>query len=421
MFKNTRNTANLCLAGAFLVYVAAEVGQAVFGIKGLGYIIAFAEAAMVGGVADWFAVTALFRHPFGLKIPHTAIIPKNKDKIGQNLSNFFRENFLSDSYVRENIEKYPIAQKAGMIIRNNKRYISNKAIRAVYLLSKSFKYDQFHVYIKNTISKRIDEVDIKDIILRLAKEIERKGHHQELVDFVLDSIKTWLKNPEHVEEVNNWIKRALKTDKEGKSTFTGTIKSWFMGSPDLHQYVEDFIEHLNSEKGQGLRDDIDLYFNRFIEGLKNDEKFSEKVIGIKNSMIENVDIDGLIRGFFVEVTKWVEDDLTSNDSKIRNQIDDLIDYVSTLLIENEDVQKWIKNQALDHLPKLIIENAEKIDNYFIQYIQKLNANEVSDMIEDKVGDDLQFIRINGTMVGGLVGLCIYSITHLISYVALIIQ
>lgn len=221
--------------------------------------------------------------------------------------------------------------------------------------------------------------------------------------------------------MNNWIKRALKTDKEGKNTFSGTIKSWFMGSPDLHQYVEDFIEHLNSEKGQGLRDDIDMYFSRFIEGLKNDEKFSEKVIGIKNSMIENVDIDGLIRGFFVEVTKWVEDDLTSNDSKIRNQIDDLIDYVSTLLIENEDVQKWIKNQALDHLPKLIIENAEKIDNYFIQYIQKLNANEVSDMIEDKVGDDLQFIRINGTMVGGLVGLCIYSITHLISYVALIIQ
>lgn len=415
IFKNTKNTANICLGFAFLIYVSAEITKTIYNIPHLGYVIAFAEAAMVGGVADWFAVTALFRHPFGLKIPHTAIIPKNKNKIGGNLSNFVRENFLSEDYVRENIEKYPIAEKAGQLIKNNKRYISNKSIRAIYLLSKSINYEKFHSYIKETISKRIDEVDIKDIVLRLAKEIENKGHHQELVDFVLQSIKNWLADPEHVKEVNEWIKKALKTDKDGSSSVFGTIKSWFVGNPDLHQYIDDFIKHLNSEKGKDLRNDIDIYFHRFIESLKNDEAFAEKIISLKNSMMKNVDIDGLIRGFFLEISKWVENDLISGESKIRAQVNELIDYVSDLLIKNETVQKWIKNQALEHLPKIIAENAEKIDNYFIQYIEKLNAHEVSEMIEDKVGNDLQFIRINGTLVGGVIGLAIYSFTNVVNY------
>jgi len=132
-------------------------------------------------------------------------------------------------------------------------------------------------------------------------------------------------------------------------------------------------------------------------------------------MMKNVDIDGLIRGFFLEISKWVENDLISGESKIRAQVNELIDYVSDLLIKNETVQKWIKNQALEHLPKIIAENAEKIDNYFIQYIEKLNAHEVSEMIEDKVGNDLQFIRINGTLVGGVIGLAIYSFTNVVNY------
>lgn len=415
IFKNTKNTANICLAFAFLVYVVTEIIKTVYNIPHLNYIIAFSEAAMVGGVADWFAVTALFRHPFGLKIPHTAIIPKNKNKIGGNLSNFVRENFLSEDYVRENIEKYPIAEKLGALIEKNKQEISNKTIRAIYLLSKSINYERFHSYIKETISKRIDEVDIKDIVLRLAKEIENKGHHQELVDFILLSIKNWLVNPENVKEVNEWIKKALKTDKDGGSSFSGTIKSWFVGNPDLHQYINDFIVHLNSSNGKDLRKDIDLYFHRFIEGLRNDEAFSEKIITIKNSMIKNVDIDGLIRGFFSEISKWIENDLTSKKSKIRIQVFQLIDYVSHLLLNNEDVKNWIKSQSLDHLPKFIVANAEKIDNYFIQYIEKLNAHEVSEMIEDKVGNDLQFIRINGTLVGGIIGLAIYSFTNVVNY------
>lgn len=415
IFKNTKNTANICLGVAFLIYITAEIIKTLYSIPHLGYVIAFAEAAMVGGVADWFAVTALFRHPFGLKIPHTAIIPKNKNKIGSNLSNFVRENFLSEDYVRENIDKYPIAEKAGQLIKNNKKYISSQSMRAIYLLSKSINYEKFHSYIKETISKRIDEVDIKDIVLRLAKEIENKGHHQELVDFVLQSIKNWLADPEHVKEVNEWIKKSLKTDKDGSNSVMGTIKSWFVGNPDLHQYIDDFIKHINSEKGQDLRNDIDIYFHRFIEGLKNDEAFSKKIISLKNSMMKNVDIDGLIRGFFLEISKWIENDLISEDSKIGAQVNEFIDYVSNLLIENEQVQKWIKNQALEYLPKIIAENAEKIDNYFIQYIEKLNAHEVSEMIEDKVGNDLQFIRINGTLVGGIIGLAIYSFTNIVNY------
>lgn len=416
IFKDTKNTANICLAFAFLIYVSAEITKAIFGYSYLSYIIAFSEAAMVGGIADWFAVTALFKHPLGLKIPHTALIPKNKDKIGQNLSNFLRENFLSTEYVKENIQKYPISEKSGAILESNKEKVLEQAINIIKMLVNSFKYEKIQVFLIETIILRFKELDLREIVLKLFEDVKKKNQHQELVDFMLKNVQEWLAVEENAEKINEWIKRAIRTDEKGHTTFTGRIKSWFMGDPELHRQITDLINHLNSEKGKELRKDIDNVFNRFVEGLKKDSKFAEKLESMKISLIESANVESLVSNLLQEMHTWLEKDLNDSNSKIKNKLEEWLNIAIDKLKTDPIVISWIKNNALKYLPKLIIENGEKIDAYLVNYIKKLDGNQITNLIEEKVGDDLQYIRINGTIVGGLIGLGIYSLSKGIEYV-----
>lgn len=411
IFKDTKNTANICLGIAFLIYMLAEIAKTAYKVPSLGYVIAFAEAAMVGGIADWFAVTALFRHPLGLKIPHTALIPKNKDKIGQNLSNFLRENFLSPEYVKENIQKYPISQKAGQLLELHKDKVLEQTIIVLKMIVSSFKYEQIQVFLINTIISRFKELDLREIVLKLFEDVKKKNQHQELVDFVLNNVQEWLAVKENAEKINEWIRKAIRTDQHGQTTFTGRIKSWFMGDPELHRQITDLINHLNSPEGADLRQDIDNIFNRFVEGLKKDSKFAEKLESMKISLIESANVENVVSNLLKEMHSWLENDLNDKDSKIKNKIDEWIVIGVDKLKHNEKVIVWIKQNALKYLPKLIIENGEKIDAYLVNYIKKLDGNEITHLIEEKVGDDLQYIRINGTIVGGLIGLLIYSLSQ----------
>lgn len=418
IFKDTKNTANICLGVAFLIYMLAEIANTAYKVPHLGYVIAFAEAAMVGGIADWFAVTALFRHPLKLKIPHTALIPKNKDKIGQNLSNFLRENFLSTDYVKENIQKYPISQKTGQLLELHKDKVLDQTITLLKMIVGSFKYEQIQVFLINTIVSRFKELDLREIVLKLFEDVKKKNQHQELVDFVLSNVQEWLAVEENAEKINEWIRKAIRTDENGETTFTGRIKSWFMGDPELHRQITDLINHLNSPEGADLRKDIDNIFNRFVEGLKKDSTFAEKLESMKISLIESANVENLVSNLLKEMHFWLENDLNDKNSKIKNKIDEWIVIAIDKLKNDEKVISWIKQNALKYLPKLIIENGEKIDAYLVNYIRKLDGNEITQLIEDKVGDDLQYIRINGTIVGGLIGLLIYSLSQGIEYISL---
>jgi len=411
MKKNNRYLANSFLFLTFIAYVIATYFKNQY--NWLGYVIAFAEAGMIGGIADWFAVTALFKHPLGLKIPHTAIIPNSKDKIGKNISNFIRENFLSESYLRENIEKYPVSEKMGIFLLQQKKSVNNLVINVIKEILKTFSLEQVQNYLYSLLLKKYKDIDIKKIIIKVLTDTKNSEKHFQLINFVLLTLADWLKDAENNKKVTEWIKNAIKHDAKGKTTFFGAIKSFFVGEPDLRLNVIDFHTYLNSPNGRELRVQINGYCDEFLHYLKTDKEIELKLEELKESIWKNIEPDEYINNMVQQLKIMVELDLDSENSKIRKEIDSIIELLSKKLTEDEKIKRYIKKRLLFYVPGFIIKNGVKIDAFFMNYIEKLNVKEVSDMIENKVGDDLQYIRINGTIVGGIIGLTIYSVTQFI--------
>lgn len=411
MDKKNRYVANIFLLSTFFIYIVSIFYKNEY--TWMGYVTAFAEAGMVGGIADWFAVTALFKHPFGLKIPHTAIIPNSKDKIGKNISNFFRENFLSESYIKENIEKYPISEKAGSFLINQKDNITVFAINALKETLQTFSYEKVQSYLVKMLKDKYEEVNFKTIIINALIKAKKNNKHLDVINFVLLALADWLKNPENNKKVTTWIKDAIKNDSHGKKTLFGSFKSLLVGEPDLMKNLLDFQKHLNSFDGRELRFQINNYFDSFLDYLENDKYVDIKLEELKVTVYNSMDVEKNIHKIINEIRLLVEMDLHSENSKIKNKIHLLIDNMANKLVNDVALKNHIKERIIHYVPKILVANGMKIDKFFMDYISKLNAKEISDMIENKVGNDLQYIRINGTIVGGLIGLSIYSVTHLI--------
>ncbi len=413
LYTNTKNLANGFLLLSFSLYVISNCLKYKFPI--LSYLVAFSEAAMIGGIADWFAVTALFRHPFGIPIPHTAIIPNSKNKIGQNISNFIRENFLSTQYVQENINKIEITNKFAQILKTNKTYISEKIVSFIFHVSKTFKYEELQHYITLLAEKKANDVDVQNMIFKMAKGLQEKKQHRELIRYLLMRANIWLSDKENEHAINEQIKILLKKNDSGKSSIASSLKGWIIGEPKLHQYLSDFISKTDNDNDETFYKHVDKYFSIFIEHIDKDPKIAQQIIEVKNDIIEGLDIKNSISSLMLEVNSMIEKDLISFDSKIKEKISQILDDIIEQCSNNEKFKKWVQDNASQYLPQMIISNAEKIDNYFIEYVEKLDAKEISSLIEEKVGDDLQFVRINGTIVGGLIGLLIHSGTEFVSY------
>lgn len=409
--KNTKNMAGICLLVSLSVYVIASIFENRYSGYGLGYVIAFAEAAMVGGVADWFAVTALFRRPLNLPIPHTALISRNKDKIGKNLSVFVRENFLSEAYVKETIKKIPLSEKMGELLDLNKRYLTNVAVRILLSGVKKLEGEDVQKYLKDIAVKKFKEFNVQEMTVKTLIDAYKKGSHHKVINFILNHLSEWLADPENKEMVIEYIKDIVKED----GGMFGSVKSYFVGDPDLKGSLDEFIFKYNHKHGAPLRKKVDDYVLVFIEYVYKNEDCKKNIENIKESIIEKIDLDTLLKNLVIEGQHLLKKDVTSHDSKVKKQIDEMIEGFINSLKTNEKVKNFVQDKALTYLPEFIVKNGQKIDEYFVNYLTKLDDKQISSLIEEKVGDDLQFIRINGTIVGGLIGLSIYSLTHLINY------
>lgn len=413
MFNNTSRKliANQCLMFALFLYILSVfcLDYSYF----FYYLKAFSEAAIVGGIADWFAVTALFKHPLGLKIPHTAIIPNSKSKIGKNLSKFIRENFLSEDYVRENIKKLNVKEKTYILLKENKLRILNSSINTILLRIENVNYKDLQIFINPIIKKKIEEIDLKPIIIKIIKNIENEKYHRFAFLTVLKSLNNWLSNPDNEKLTNEAIKNIIKKNEKGENSFSGVFKSFFFGEPKLYKYLSDFIISVEKDPEQKVLAKVDLILKDIYFEIENNSLLKYKLSKLKENIIRDLSIEEHLTDLFNDLKSWIKLDLNKEDSILKEKISN---YYETLLNEfntNTKVDKWINHQIEFKIPQFMSNNIDFIDNYFVEYIENLNTDEISKIIEDKVGEDLQFIRINGTIIGGIIGLSLFSITEII--------
>jgi uncharacterized membrane-anchored protein YjiN (DUF445 family) len=379
---------------------------------GWGYVAAFSEAAMVGAIADWFAVVALFRHPLGVPIPHTAIIPSNKDRIGENLATFICANFLSTPQVLDKLRGFNAAFKLA-------RWLADEmhAKQVAWPLGALVRYalsalDDVRVreFFKANVLEQVGRLDAATLSAQLIEVLTTDGRHQALLDAVLRKLANMLDHDEVKARVSDAIANEVKYLRfVGLDNVAGRY-----ATSKLVAGLISLVGEMADKPQHPLRLQFDEFTASFAARLRTDPELRTRFDAIKHELLQSPALGRYLQGVWSEVITWVRSDLEREDSSLRAGTAEAVRMVGLRLLGDVAMQAWINEQLLAQAPRLIERYREDIRQYIIARVAEWNTQEMTVELERNIGRDLQFIRINGTLVGGSVGLLIHTVTQLLS-------
>lgn len=369
----------------------------------IGYVRAFSEAAMVGALADWFAVTALFHHPLGLKIPHTNLIQNKKEQIGDNLGSFVVGNFLSPQNIRPYILKLKVSNFVGEWLskpRNQEILLHETASIVLDILHK-LDDEAVVKFIANKAREMSEDVKVNRIIGNGMDYILERNDHQRVMTNLAQQIKNYIAN-----------NREMVRGKVKKESFTLIPKFVDDAIADkITSGLSKFFEDVENDAEHSLRTEITSKLFSFANELKENEEWEEEFRSVRENFLKEEKLTQYSKDIWNSIKKSVSTELENEDSTLKKYIQRNIDELAVNLQNDEKLQykidHWIRVTAY----KYILKNTHQFGDLISSTVGNWEGKELSDKLELEVGKDLQFIRVNGTLVGGLVGLVIYTIAH----------
>lgn len=390
---------NLLLLVMLAVFLAASRAQAHW--PWLSYVVAFAEAAMVGGIADWFAVTALFRRPFGLPIPHTGLIPRNQPRIAANIAKFTSDNFLEDAAVARRLEGIDIVGMAVEKMRDPAQVAG--VLRAILLpLLKSMDDPAIAAAARATSLDQLRKLDSASVLAELLTAVQAGGHHRAVLDRVLDAAADWIPANRDlilskIQQASYWLIPGV-VDKFLADRLVSALTDACleMRSPDsslrarLEQALDDFRRRLAEDPV--LRGRIGHLTDSLLDEPAVQDRFETVWNDLRHRMIADLDSPhGTITRLLTEILTGLGQRMASDPDR------------------RETINHWLRQTARDllqHYRPALVAHIE-------QTIKGWDSHQLVGKIEQEVGRDLQFIRINGTLVGGLIGLLIHAVGEML--------
>ena len=398
--RRMRTIAVSLLGFAALVYVVT-LGQDGF----LGFVNAGAEASMVGAIADWFAVTALFKHPLGLPIPHTALIPKRKDDLGRGLEDFVGENFLQEAIIRERVAHADISQRIGVWAAepaNARRVVDEVVDVAVIALSK-VKDEHINDLFETLLVPRFREEPISPILGSLLIEAVRDNLHHGVVDLALEELHRWLlNNPETFQEVISerapwWAPNRLNDAVTNR----------------LHIEALHWLEDIKRDPYHHARSALDSMLAQLARDLLHNPGTQERAENLKLRILEHPQVMSTGISLWQAFRNAVLNGLRDEHGPLRDRlVQEVVAFAERLTTEPElraRIDGWVEDVAVFAVSRY----GPELTAVITHTIERWDGKEAASRIELHVGRDLQFIRINGTIVGGLVGVLIHAISVVI--------
>jgi uncharacterized membrane-anchored protein YjiN (DUF445 family) len=395
------------LAAAAVLYVAAVVLER--RNAGWGYVAAFAEAAMVGAIADWFAVVALFRHPLGLPIPHTAIIPSNKERIGRSLADFICANFFSTGQVLDRLLRFDAAARlAGWLAepRHAEQFARHFGGALVWGLG-VLDDERVRAFFRTHAVARLERVDASRLAGQLLELLTSGERQQVLLDGVLQQLAALLDRDSVKAAIAGAVAQEVKyLRKVGLDQVAGRYATEKLAAAAVR-----LVDEIAADPVHPLRLRLEAAMSTFIGELKDDPAMAVKGEAIKQELLAHPAVGGYLQGLWSELVAWLQQDLAADDSALRGQVAAGVRVLGTKLAGDEAMRGWIDEQIAAAAPRWIERYREDVRRYIVERVDAWDTAQMTDELERNIGRDLQFIRINGTLVGGLVGLSIYAATQ----------
>jgi len=387
---------------AAFVYVVVTVA----GPDGwLGYVQAFAEAAMVGALADWFAVTALFRHPLRLPIPHTAIIPKRKDQIGASLGEFVESNFLTHEVLSERIAGAHVGLRLGGWLSQPANAAKAAEIAADALRGTLEVLDDAEVQagLERIVRARIDETPVAPLVGKVIDLTVAGGHHQRLLDATLKGLTGFLD--------------------ENQGTFRQRLAQespWWVPEPiddrifnKIYSAVNRFIGDVGDDADHELRHSLDTRVAAFGERLKTDPELLAKGERFKEELLEHPDVRAWIETMWLGTKARLMEMVDDPTSELRYRMMRSYQRFGERLLAEPELRTKIDGWLERGVGYLVDNYRSEVSHLISSTVERWDGAQTARKMELQVGRDLQFIRINGTVVGGLAGLAIHALTELL--------
>nr|WP_182527138.1 DUF445 domain-containing protein [Nocardioides dongkuii] len=389
-----------------LLLLAAAVYVVTLGEDGvLGFVNAGAEASMVGAIADWFAVTALFRHPLGLPVPHTALIPKRKDQLGQGLEEFVGENFMQEAIIRERLAAVGPSLRVGRWLsdpRNAKRVVDEAAEVGAIALSK-VRDDHVESLVRDALVPRFHEEPIAPLLGGLLGETLRDDLHHGLVDIALHELHDWLvANPDTVAEV--LVERApWWTPPSINERVTARI----------HVELVNWVADIREDPRHHARQALDSMLAQLARDLLEDPDTQARAERLKDRLLDHPQVLASAVSLWNALRRVLTGSLQDPDGALRQRLILEVHAFAERLAEDADLRERLDRRAADAVVFAVERYGAEVTAVITHTIERWDGKEAADRIELHVGRDLQFIRINGTIVGGLVGVLIHAVSLLV--------
>ncbi len=375
-----------------------------------GFVEAFAEAAMVGGLADWFAVTALFRHPMGVPIPHTAIIPENKDRIADTMAVFLQENFLTPQVVARRMQSMNMAAAMGQFLTDPEGKEANSRIRAGASelfadVLESLDPDKMGDEVRAGLKSQLAKLNVAPLLGQMLSAAIADGRHMPLLDsfirwaaLTLEDNEDMVRNVIH-ERANALLRITGLDETVANSILDGLYKL-------LAETLVDPKHPIRTKAEEGLA--------QLAHDLQHDPAMQEKVQRMKQEVLDNPALGNWWQSVWERLRKRMLEAARNPDAKLSGQLAESLADLGKSLESDPRIQAMVNRFARRTAVGVSTRYGGQIVQLVSETVRRWDAGQLTDRIEGAVGRDLQFIRVNGTLVGGLVGLTIHTITVLVS-------
>lgn len=366
------------------------------------YVAAFAEAAAIGGLADWYAVVALFRRPLGLPIPHTAIIPANKDRIADNLGRFIETNFLAPGPVRRKLEEVDFAKMVADWLSDRTRaaglarFVARLAPQALSAVENSGLRD----FVSRRIADQIGKVQVAPFAADMIGAFVADRRHQQIFDQILRVFGGFLTDEQALDALRDKIRQELPSLARVFRADAYLLKKIVASAATLISEVETDAEH-------PLRHEFDRFIDGFIADLRTSPDYARRAEQLKQDLLARPELKGLAGDFWTSMHAFIEQDVATEDSMVLRHLTDMLVEVGRQLAAEPRIRADMNQGFVVALASFVESQKSGVSGFIADQVRGWDMLQLTRLIELNIGRDLQYIRFNGMLIGGIAGLCLH--------------
>lgn len=400
--RRTKFVATAALVACVAVFAVAKWFEYVH--PALGFVAAFAEAATIGGLADWYAVVALFRRPLGLPIPHTAIIPENQNRIADNLGHFIEVNFLAPGPVKEKLNEVDFAALVADWLSDAERAegLSRFVGRLVPQTLAAIEQSGLQGFLSARMVAQVEKIELAPLAAGLLSAFTADRRHQRLFDEFTKVVGRFLTDEEALASMREKIREELPS----------LFKLFRADAYLLKKIVASagsMLEEVRADPDHPMRAEFDRFVETFIEKLKSSKDYARRAEQLKGDFLARPELSGLMHEMWESFRKFIEQDASADDSMIRKHLASMFVEVGRHLASDDKIRADMNQGFIVALSSFVESQKSAVSKFISDQVKRWDLGQLTRLIEINIGRDLQYIRFNGMVIGGLAGLALHTL------------